>query len=103
MPANFGDDIGGDDETVIANSYDRPVIITRYPAAIKAFYMQPDPNDPELALGMDMIAPEGYGEIIGGSQRIHDHDLLLKRIEEHNLPVEKRSEERRVGKGSGRK
>lgn len=89
MPANFGDDIGGDEETVIANSYDRPVIITRYPAAIKAFYMQPDPNDPELALGMDMIAPEGYGEIIGGSQRIHDHDLLLQRIEEHNLPVEK--------------
>ncbi|HET8798406.1 MAG TPA: asparagine--tRNA ligase [Thermoanaerobaculia bacterium] len=89
MPASFGDDIGGDEETVIANSYDRPVIITRYPAAIKAFYMQPDPNDPELALGMDMIAPEGYGEIIGGSQRIHDHDLLLQRIQEHNLPVDK--------------
>ncbi|MBV8516017.1 MAG: asparagine--tRNA ligase [Acidobacteria bacterium] len=89
MPANFGDDIGGDEETVIANSYDRPVIITRYPAAIKAFYMQPDPNDPELALGMDMIAPEGYGEIIGGSQRIHDHDLLLQRIQEHGLPVDK--------------
>jgi len=87
MEANFGDDIGGDEETVIANSYDRPVIITRYPAAIKAFYMQPDPQDPALALGMDMIAPEGYGEIIGGSQRIHDHDLLLKRIEEHKLPV----------------
>jgi asparaginyl-tRNA synthetase len=89
MPANFGDDIGGDEETVIANSYDRPVIITRYPAAIKAFYMQPDPQDPELALGMDMIAPEGYGEIIGGSQRIHDHDLLLQRIQEHGLPVDK--------------
>jgi asparaginyl-tRNA synthetase len=89
MPANFGDDIGGDEETVIANSYDRPVIITRYPAAIKAFYMQPDPDDPSLALGMDMIAPEGYGEIIGGSQRIHDHDLLLKRIQEHGLPVDK--------------
>jgi asparaginyl-tRNA synthetase len=89
MPANFGDDIGGDEETVIANSYDGPVIITRYPAAIKAFYMQPDPNDPELALGMDMIAPEGYGEIIGGSQRIHDHDLLLQRIQEHGLPVDK--------------
>jgi asparaginyl-tRNA synthetase len=87
MEANFGDDIGGDEETVIANSYDRPVIITRYPAAIKAFYMQPDPQDPALALGMDMIAPEGYGEIIGGSQRIHDHDLLLQRIEEHKLPV----------------
>ena len=89
MPANFGDDIGGDEETVIANSYDRPVIITRYPAAIKAFYMQPDPNEPEVALAMDMIAPEGYGEIIGGSQRIHDHDLLLQRIEEHKLPVDK--------------
>jgi len=89
MPANFGDDIGGDEETVIANSYDRPVIITRYPAAIKAFYMQPAPEDPTLALGMDMIAPEGYGEIIGGSQRIHDHDLLLQRIQEHGLPVDR--------------
>ncbi|HET7435874.1 MAG TPA: asparagine--tRNA ligase [Thermoanaerobaculia bacterium] len=89
MPAEFGDDIGGDEETVIANSYDRPVIITRYPAAIKAFYMQPAPDDPTVALGMDMIAPEGYGEIIGGSQRIHDHDLLLQRIEEHKLPVDK--------------
>ena len=89
MPANFGDDIGGDEETVIANSFNAPVIITRYPAAIKAFYMQPAPEDPTLALGMDMIAPEGYGEIIGGSQRIHDHDLLLQRIQEHNLPVDK--------------
>jgi len=88
MEANFGDDIGGDEETVIANSFDRPVIITHYPTAIKAFYMQPDPNDPEVALGMDMIAPEGYGEIIGGSQRIHDHDLLLHRIQEHKLPVD---------------
>jgi len=89
MPANFGDDIGGDEETVIANSFNSPVIITRYPAAIKAFYMQPAPEDPTLALGMDMIAPEGYGEIIGGSQRIHDHDLLLARIQEHGLPVDK--------------
>ena len=88
MPANFGDDIGGDEETVIANSFDRPVIITRYPAAIKAFYMKPDPADPEVALAMDMIAPEGYGEIIGGSQRIDDHDLLVRRIQEHNLPME---------------
>jgi len=88
MPAKFGDDIGGDEETVIANSFDRPVIITRYPTAIKAFYMQPDPNDPDVVLGMDMIAPEGYGEIIGGSQRIHDHDLLLERIKQHNLPLE---------------
>jgi len=89
MPATFGDDLGGDEETVIANSFDRPVIISRYPAAIKAFYMQPAPDDPTVALGMDMIAPEGYGEIIGGSQRIHDHDLLLQRIQEHNLPLDK--------------
>jgi asparaginyl-tRNA synthetase len=88
MPANFGDDIGGDEETVIANSFDRPVIITRYPVGIKAFYMKPDPADPEVALAMDMIAPEGYGEIIGGSQRIDDHDLLVQRIEEHKLPME---------------
>jgi asparaginyl-tRNA synthetase len=88
MEVKFGDDIGGDEETVIANSFDRPVIITRYPTAIKAFYMQPDPQDPNVVLGMDMIAPEGYGEIIGGSQRIHDHDLLLQRIQEHGLPVD---------------
>jgi asparaginyl-tRNA synthetase len=88
MDAKFGDDFGGDEETVIANSFDRPVMISRYPASIKAFYMQPDPQDPTLALGLDMIAPEGYGEIIGGSQRIHDYDLLLQRIKEHNLPVE---------------
>jgi asparaginyl-tRNA synthetase len=86
--ANFGDDIGGDEETVIANSFDRPVIITHYPSAIKAFYMKPDPTDPTLALAMDMIAPEGYGEIIGGSQRIDDHDLLVQRIEEHKLPLD---------------
>jgi asparaginyl-tRNA synthetase len=88
MEVKFGDDIGGDEETVIANSFDRPVIITRYPTAIKAFYMQPDPEDPNVVLGMDIIAPEGYGEIIGGSQRIHDHDLLLQRIQEHGLPVD---------------
>jgi asparaginyl-tRNA synthetase len=89
VEAKFGDDFGGDEETIIANSFDRPVMISRYPAHIKAFYMQPDPNDPEVVLGLDMIAPEGYGEIIGGSQRIHDHDLLLQRIKEHSLPVEK--------------
>ncbi len=88
MPVKFGDDFGGDEETVIANSFDRPVMITRYPAAIKAFYMQPDPKDPSVALALDMIAPEGYGEIIGGSQRIHDHDLLLQRLREHDLPIE---------------
>jgi asparaginyl-tRNA synthetase len=84
----WGDDFGGDEETQLANLYAKPVIITHYPAAMKAFYMQPDPADPKLALAMDLIAPEGYGEIIGGSQRIHDHDLLLSRIHEHELPVE---------------
>jgi asparaginyl-tRNA synthetase len=86
--AKFGDDIGGDEETLISNEFDRPVLIHRYPAAIKAFYMQPDAERPDLALAFDMIAPEGYGEIIGGSQRIHDYDLLLKRLREHNLPEE---------------
>jgi len=89
MAAKFGDDLGGDEETVIANSFDRPVMITRYPAAIKAFYMQPDSKDPSVALALDMIAPEGYGEIIGGSQRIPDHDLLLQRLKEHNLPIDR--------------
>jgi asparaginyl-tRNA synthetase len=85
-PAKFGDDIGGDEETIISNEFDRPVMVHRYPAAIKAFYMQPDAARPDLALAFDMLAPEGYGEIIGGSQRIHDYDLLLKRLREHNLP-----------------
>ena len=84
----FGDDLGADEETLLASSYGRPVMVSRYPAAIKAFYMQPAPEDSSLALGMDMLAPEGYGEIIGGSQRIHDHDLLLQRIKEHNLPLQ---------------
>jgi len=85
-PAKFGDDIGGDEETIISNEFDRPVLVHRYPAAIKAFYMQPDAECPDLALAFDMLAPEGYGEIIGGSQRIHDYDLLVKRLREHNLP-----------------
>jgi len=87
-PAKFGDDIGGDEETIISNEFDRPVMVHRYPAAIKAFYMQPDAERPDLALAFDMLAPEGYGEIIGGSQRIHDYDLLVKRLHEHNLPEE---------------
>jgi len=87
-PAKFGDDIGGDEETIVSNEFDRPVLIHRYPAAIKAFYMQPDAERPDLALAFDMLAPEGYGEIIGGSQRIHDYDLLVKRLREHNLPEE---------------
>jgi asparaginyl-tRNA synthetase len=87
-PAKFGDDFGGDEETIISNEYDRPVMVHRYPTAIKAFYMQPDADDPAKALAFDMLAPEGYGEIIGGSQRIHDYDLLVKRLKEHNLPID---------------
>jgi asparaginyl-tRNA synthetase len=82
----WGDDFGGDEETVLSSTYDRPVMVHRYPAAIKAFYMQPDAERPELALGFDMLAPEGYGEIIGGGERIADYDLLVKRLREHNLP-----------------
>src|SRR6266576_145165 len=87
-PAKFGDDFGGDEETIISSSFDRPLIVHRYPTSLKAFYMQPDPKRPELALAFDMLAPEGYGEIIGGSQRIHDYELLVKRLREHNLPEE---------------
>jgi asparaginyl-tRNA synthetase len=86
--AKFGDDFGGDEETIISNEFDRPVMVHRYPSAIKAFYMQPDAERPDLALAFDMLAPEGYGEIIGGSQRIHDYDLLVKRLRENNLPEE---------------
>jgi asparaginyl-tRNA synthetase len=84
----WGDDFGAEHETVIGDRFDRPVMVGRFPAAMKAFYMQPDPDDPKLALGLDVIAPEGYGEIVGGSQRIHDHDLLARRIREHELPAE---------------
>lgn len=84
----WGDDFGAEHETVIAEEFGRPVMISHYPTAIKAFYMQPAEDDPKVVLGLDVIAPEGYGEIIGGSQRIHDHDLLLSRIEEHELPIE---------------
>ncbi|MGH2650895.1 MAG: asparagine--tRNA ligase, partial [Actinomycetota bacterium] len=87
-PFQAGNDFGGFDETVLTEGFDRPVMITHYPSAIKAFYMQPDAEDPARALCVDVVAPEGYGEIIGGSQRIHDHDLLLRRIQEHGLPVE---------------
>jgi asparaginyl-tRNA synthetase len=84
----WGDDLGSPHETALAQQYDRPLFIERYPAKIKAFYMQPDPNRPEVVLGADMLAPEGYGEIIGGSQRIHDYELLKSRFEEHNLPMD---------------
>ena len=87
-PAKWGDDFGGDEETILSSEYDRPVMVHRYPAAIKAFYMQPDPQRADIALGFDMLAPEGYGEIIGGGERVADYDLLLKRIRENKLPEE---------------
>jgi asparaginyl-tRNA synthetase len=87
-PTKLGEDFGGDEETIISQQYDRPVIIHRYPTALKAFYMQPDEARPDLALCMDVLAPEGYGEIIGGGQRIHDAELLRGRLKEHGLPEE---------------
>jgi len=84
----WGSDLGNADETLITEDLDRPVMIDRYPAAVKAFYFALAQDRPDLALGVDFIAPEGYGEIIGGGQRIHDLDLLLKRLEEHKLPRE---------------
>jgi asparaginyl-tRNA synthetase len=84
----WGGDLGSPDETYLSSKFDKPVMIHRYPAAVKAFYMEPDPQRPELALCVDVLAPEGYGEIIGGSQRTASYDLLLKRIREHNLPEE---------------
>jgi asparaginyl-tRNA synthetase len=86
-PHTYGDDFGSPDETYISSQFDKPVMIHRYPAAFKAFYMQPDPADPTKALCVDVLAPEGYGEIIGGSQRIDSYELLKARIEEHNLPL----------------
>ena len=84
----WGEDLGGDEETVLSQLFPRPVLVHRYPKEAKAFYMEPDPADPRLALCVDMLAPEGYGEIVGGSQRIADLDLLLARIREHHLPQE---------------
>jgi asparaginyl-tRNA synthetase len=84
----WGSDFGGADETIIAEAHDRPVVVHRFPAAIKAFYMEPDPERPELSLSADVLAPEGYGEIVGGGERISDPDLLLRRIHEHGLPEE---------------
>ncbi|MFN7995218.1 MAG: asparagine--tRNA ligase [Bryobacteraceae bacterium] len=84
----WGGDFGGTDETLLSEGFDRPLMVDGYPSAVKAFYMAPDPNRPEVALGVDVLAPEGYGEIIGGGQRLHDPELLLKRIQEHNLPPE---------------
>jgi asparaginyl-tRNA synthetase len=88
LPFEWGNDLGGTDETVISEQFDRPVMVHRYPAAVKAFYMKRDPENPKVALAVDVLAPEGYGEIIGGSQREDDLDLLLERIKEHKLPQE---------------
>ncbi|MGQ0549868.1 MAG: asparagine--tRNA ligase [Armatimonadota bacterium] len=82
----WGEDLGGDEETAVSEHFDRPVFVHRYPAQCKAFYMQPDPQRPEVVLGADLLAPEGYGEIIGGGERIHDLALLERRLAEHNLP-----------------
>ena len=84
----WGGDLGSPDETYLSAKFERPLMVHRYPAAVKAFYMEPDPQRPDVALCVDVLAPEGYGEIIGGSQRIGSYDLLLKRIREHGLPEE---------------
>jgi asparaginyl-tRNA synthetase len=82
----WGSDFGGTDETVIAESFEKPVVVHRFPSQTKAFYMAPDPERPELSLSADILAPEGYGEIVGGGERLADHEVLLQRIREHELP-----------------
>lgn len=84
----WGNDLGGTDETVVSNQFDKPLMVHRYPAEVKAFYMKRDPQNEKLALAVDVLAPEGYGEIIGGSQREDNYEVLLNRIKEHNLPQE---------------
>ena len=86
LPIQWGGDFGGPDETTLSAEFDRPVMVHRYPSALKAFYMKPDADRPELALGVDVLAPEGYGEIIGGGERLADLDLLVTRLDEHKLP-----------------
>jgi asparaginyl-tRNA synthetase len=88
LPFEWGGDFGSPDETALSEMYDRPLCVTGYPSAIKAFYFKPDDERPEISKSVDVLAPEGYGEIIGGGQRLDDYDLLLKRIEEHKLPRE---------------
>jgi len=83
----YGGDFGGTDETVISEQFDRPVMVHRWPADVKPFYMKRDPENDALALGVDMIAPEGFGEIVGGGQREDDHDVLVNRILHHDLPM----------------
>jgi len=88
FPITWGEDFGGDEETAISKHFDRPVFVHRYPAQCKAFYMQPDPERPEVVLGAALLAPDGYGEIVGGGERIHDPALLERRLQEHRLPLE---------------
>ena len=85
VEVKWGEDFGGDEETALANLENHPIVVHRYPASIKPFYMQPDPEDPRLALNFDLMAPEGYGEIVGGSQRIHEESLLRERMQTHGL------------------
>ena len=87
-PFEYGNDFGSPDETWLSSQFDKPVMVHRYPADVKAFYMEPDPKDSKLAMCVDVLAPEGYGEIIGGSQRVSSYELLKSRIEHHNLPME---------------
>ena len=87
-PFEYGNDFGSPDETWLSSQFDRPVMVHRYPADVKAFYMEPDPKDPRYALCVDVLAPEGYGEIIGGSQRVSSYELLSARIDQHKLPRE---------------
>lgn len=87
-PIRWGDDLGGDEETILCKQFDRPVMVHRYPAEMKAFYFKKDPQDPRVALGVDVLAPEGYGEIIGGGQREDDYATLKAGIEQHKLPPE---------------
>ncbi len=86
LAVTWGEDFGGDEETVLGSLHDRPLFVHRYPAQCKAFYMQPDPARPDVVLGADLIAPEGYGEIVGGGERIHDRALLERRLDEMKLP-----------------
>ena len=88
QPFEYGNDFGSPDETWLSSQYDRPVMVHRYPADVKAFYMEPDANDPKYALCVDVLAPEGYGEVIGGSQRVSSYELLSSRIDQHKLPRE---------------
>jgi len=88
LPIEWGGDFGGPDETMLSEQHDRPLMVHRYPAAVKAFYMKPDPERADVALGVDVLAPEGYGEIIGGGERLADLDLLLARIKSQGLPQE---------------